>query len=97
MAQNASTGVINFKIFARGGGGGGEGGGPSTPPHPNESGACPLVLSPLTLAPAFGARQTRLPNVKIVPTPLVGEVNSYSKIIKKLQQKVVLMHYGSNK
>ena len=26
----------------------------------------------------------------------VGGVNSYSKYIKKLQQKVVLMHYGSN-
>ena len=26
----------------------------------------------------------------------VGGVNSYSKIIKKIQQKVVLMHYDSN-
>ena len=38
MAQNASTGVINFKIFSG--------------RSPNERGAPSLVLSPLTLAPS---------------------------------------------
>ena len=55
MAQNASTGVINFKIFL---------GEIPKPPPASREGALPLNTR------AFGARQTRLPNIKIVPTPL---------------------------